>query len=253
MHRMGTALGCALSLVSCGSLPTPEGDQPVSADAPVAPPPAAAPDPPACVTSEAEAAADTALFVDGACDGNYSYGETNGLNVSVGAAALRFVLDLDATKALARGKVARITIVLSTNPGCADCGAGGLPTRAGTLAVHVMRSDWDEGTAVGRTGADGCRRKTGIGWGKNGDPPSAGTHLAPRTDYDEIAAGVRSYADGATDIEIDLSAQAITDFRDLKGEGTSSVVSLYVKSTAQVILAARESGRPARLRVTRCE
>jgi hypothetical protein len=251
MHRM--LLAC---LIGCGSLHAAAEDESLVEPAPaaVSPPPDEA-GAAACteVTTELPAVADTVLFQD-ACDISNTYGGTDGLNAFAGAAAFRFALDLPDAKAFARRGVTKLSIVLGTNTQCSDCGAAGLATRGGAISAHAMRSDWDEGT-TGRTGADGCRRLASplVGWGKDAAAPSASTRLGAKTDYDETPAGFVTYADAQTHLEIELSPDAVIDFRNAKGDGTSSLVSIYVTSTAQIVLAARESGKPARLRVTRCE
>jgi hypothetical protein len=261
----------AMVLAGCGVLtmdPAPakpdrvaQADPP--ADAPVTDTAAAEPAPdasPSCtlVTRILDAIADTVLMFDpNACPGDLSYGDADGLNTKVGGAAIRFDLDADLAAALADGSIREARLLLDTNPFCNGCGAAGLPASAGALMAYPMRTDWDEGHATGKTGADGCRRTAaGAGWG-TAKTASVGTRIAPKNDYATALAGVTAYLDGASNVEIVLSTSTLRTYDLARADAgaSKSAIALYLTSSAMLILASREAHAPLRaprLAITRC-
>ena len=194
VHLAGAAaLGAALAC-GCGTLLPTEDAPPVAAPDAVgtadsAPQPvndAAPPDAGGSCPDGSEpeqltllASADTSFSAE--CDGNNTYGSEPfmhvGLDQGRGVGLVRFELSNAEADLLAGGTIVDGRLDLSAFPDCPACGSG-LPTKAGTIAVHALRSDWREGTSGGNgDGADRCRRETDKGWGPD-RPPDDGTDIA---------------------------------------------------------------------------
>jgi hypothetical protein len=212
------------------------------------------------VTIQAVTEADVGLTE---CNGANAYGSDIFMNVSqgIGPGIIRFKFDGDATTAFLTRMKADSTAFISASlsltalPECgSQCGSG-IPTKAGELDVHAMRSDWDEGTNNASMAPDVCRRIFGtspIGWGSTGGKPSAGTHIAEGVDYDVHTSSAK-LADN------DLSVTLPIPLADLDSRGTlgpDGTVSFFLEMNGPaglMIIGTHESGSAApKLTISYC-
>jgi hypothetical protein len=106
------------------------------------------------------------------CTGSISRGGDAFAALGPGVLLLRFVLDSDTASAIRGGRAASMVLDLADNSTCEGTGCD-LPATGGALSVHVLRNDWDEGSNTPYSGADMCRRTSGVpgsGWGATDAP-----------------------------------------------------------------------------------
>jgi hypothetical protein len=140
----------------------------------------------------------------GACAGSASQGQyAYAYIVSDGFGLFRFPLGAQQQAELLAGTTTA-TLVLTADPNCAGCG-GGLPTKAGRIVAHSMRTDWVEGDSTSYSGADACRRTAGnpgTGWGAGADTPSMSTLIASGIDYEAAPGGATLIANDDNKVRI---------------------------------------------------
>ena len=190
------------------------------------------------------------------CDGNTTYGSEPvmdvGLDQGRGVGLVRFDLADPEADLLAGGTIVGGRLDLSASPNCPACGSG-LPTQAGTIAVHPLRPDWREGASGGAgNGADRCRRETDKGWGPD-RAPGTGTDIAGGgVDYDE-AADTTAVPDDAEAVTIFLDDRTITARNAVPSKRISFL--LRMPSGGRMLVATREksSDEAPRLAIRYCK
>lgn len=191
----------------------------------------------ACAGANVQGAYPYAYIVDGTTDG---------------IALFRFSLDAQQRADILAGS-AVATLVLTADPKCTGCG-GDLPTKAGRILAHAMRTDWDEGKGAGYDGADHCRRTSGdpgVGWGASPAPASSSSAIASGADY-EATSSAAALADGDAQVRIVLDRATLTP-----AFFASPVLAFYVEATngGALVAATKDAADVAkrpRLEITSC-
>ena len=200
------------------------------------------------------ASADTSFTRD--CNGDNTYGREDfmhvGLENGLGVGLVRFHLTDAEAALLAGATIVGGRLDLTANPNCGACG-GGLPTKAGTISIHPLRPDWDEGSTGGEgDGADRCRREKGKGWG-NDRPPSSGTSIqGGGVDFDD-AADTTAVADDAKSVTIYLAGSTITARDAIAAKRISLLVRMVSGGRMLVATHEKSSTDAPKLEITYCK
>ena len=194
------------------------------------------------MTVAIEATADTSFA--STCAGTITNGGADNMHVGLdngtGVGLVRFDLG-DATAAKLQGRrIVGGRLHLHSNPNCQGCGLG-LAAQSGTLSVHPLRPDWDEGTSGGlAAGADRCRREKGKGWGTADRAPSSDTKITGGgVDFDESSDS--ALVDAETDkLTIPLRPEMISARGSIAAKQVAFL--LRMVSGGRMIVATHEEG-----------
>ncbi|MBN9162931.1 MAG: hypothetical protein J0I07_18350 [Myxococcales bacterium] len=255
----------ATSIAGCGSFDSGEVATPPDAgpgeDASAARPDAdtsvdAATDAPCTpMTVTIEATADTSFA--STCAGTVTNGGTDNMHVGLdngaGVGLVRFDLGDDTAAKLQSRRIIGGRLRLHSNRNSQACGLGPDP-QSGTMSVHPLRPDWDEGTSGGlAAGADRCRRAKGKGWGAADRAPSSDTKITGGgVDFDESSDSALVAAD-TDELTIQLRPEVISARGSIAAKQIAFV--LRMVSGGRMIVATHEESAALapRLEIDTCE
>lgn len=194
------------------------------------------------MTVAIEATADTSFA--STCAGTITNGGTDNMHVGsdngAGVGLVRFDLGDDTAAKLEGRRIIGGRLRLHSNPNCQVCGLG-LAAQSGTMTVHPLRPDWDEGTSGGlAAGADRCRRAKGTGWGAVDRAPSSETKITGGgVDFDETSDSALVAAD-TDELTVDLRPEVISARGSIAAKRVAFL--LRMVSGGRMIVATHEEG-----------
>lgn len=170
---------------------------------------------------------DTCLDKD-QCAGSISYGDGKFCYIANDRKLImRFNVGGEA-ESVAGGRVVKAQLVLTDNrtaDGDPGYTANPLLSQAGTIRVHVMRNDWDEGNGSAYSGADSCRRTHGNpshGWGPADAGASDASTISRPVDFEADPVSTTTIGDAISAQTFELDATRLgsgfTRFRNGGGE-----------------------------------
>ncbi len=191
-------------------------------------------DAPTCTTTTMPLTvqSDTVLL-ESSCNGAIHEGASPVLNLGDDNAhgLFRFTLSGEMRAALFDGSVSGARLVLFR---ATDCFGASCPAAAGTLHVRPMRSDWDEGTSADYSGADWCRRTSGLTplhWSSPG-ASSAGVDRGAE-------AGSATFGVDDSPIVVELDSSGLGDWANAVTGAPQ--LTFQTEATAAFVAAAREN------------
>ncbi len=194
--------------------------------------------------------ADTAIIDNPSdCNGANYHGKEPFMNVGLGRALLRFVLNADVLEAWDGGHVVELDLRLGRQAGC---GSGDCPATAGALEAHPLRVDWDEGPAPfdDYEGADWCRRTAQSRGGQEWEMDGAS---APGTDVGAVSGSI-TVGIGESGVEIALDPDLHRPFVSTATAEITLAVAVWPVDGTVFVASSRESGgRTPELTVTVCD
>lgn len=228
-----------------GSAPVPDADTSVDA---------AADAPCTRMTVTIEATADTSFA--STCAGTVTNGGADNMHVGLdngaGVGLVRFDLRDDTAAKLQSRRIIGGRLRLHSNPNCQSCGFG-LAPQSGTMSVHPLRPDWDEGTSGAlAAGADRCRRAKGKGWGADRAPSSDTKITGGGVDFDDTSDSALVAADTG-ELTIDLRPEVVSARGSIAAKQVAFL--LRMVSGGRMIVATREESAALapRLEIDACE
>jgi len=156
-----------------------------------------------------------------------------GDNAGMTVGLVRFALSQQDAEFLKKHTLVGGRLELFASSDCALCPSQ--PTLQGQIAVHSMRSDWDEN-------ADRCRRAPSAGWGLAGNPGKETPIAGGGVDFDD-GPDTTTVPDGADAIAIPLRASTITARGSIAATG---MIAFYLRmATGRMAVSTREQGAGA--------